>query len=122
MKKTSFHRKSDEEKKSHVRFVISNPDPENMVLVVNMTTFRGTGREDLSCILNTEDHKRVKHKSYIFYAKAEELSTIQILKLKFEGLIDIVEDLSDEVLNRIQEGAKASDFLPEKFYKYFEYF
>lgn len=39
----------------HLRIIISDPDPYNRVLVVNVTTYYDTGREDDSCILRKDE-------------------------------------------------------------------
>ncbi len=106
----------------HLYFVISNLDIDNNVLVVNMTTFKNTGREDLSCLLNIDDHPEITNKSYIKYDKAIELGTAKIIELAMKKIIILKKDLDPTVLKRIQEGAKKSRALPGKFKKYFSYF
>ncbi len=107
----------------HLYFVISNPDIDNNVLVVNMTTFRDTGREDLSCILNVSDHPKITDKSYIIYGRARELCTAKIIELTMNKIITFEDDLDPAVLKRIQEGAKKPEgALEGKFKKYFSYF
>ena len=93
-----------------------------MVMVVNMTTYRNTGREDNSCILNVGDHPKVTRKSWIKYSESEELLINKLLDDRLNKLIDFEEDISDELLQRIQDGAKKSLYLPRKFYKYFNFF
>jgi len=112
----------NEEKKLHLRFIISDPDPDNYVLVVNATTFYNTGREDTSCILNNGDHKKITHPSYIAYYKAEEVDITKLLNNKVKRKIDFKDNISKEVLIIIQEGAKNTRLLPNRFKKYFQYF
>ncbi len=114
----------DEEGKplKHLYFVISNPDIDNNALVVNMTTIKDTGRENLSCILNIGNHPEIKNKSYIRYDKARELGTAKIIELAMKKIIIPKKDLDPTVLKRIQEGAKKPGALQGKFKKYFSYF
>lgn len=122
----SFWREDSKDKEGnplkHLYFVISNPDIDNNVLVVNMTTFKDTGREDLSCILDVGEHPEITNKSYIRYDKAVELGTSKIIELAMKKIIILKKDLDPTVLKRIQEGAKESSALPDKFKKYFSYF
>lgn len=122
----SFWREDSKNKKGnplgHLYFVISNPDIDNNVLVVNMTTLRNTGREDLSCILNIGDHPRITDKSYIVYDRAIELGIAKMIELAMNKIIILKEDLDPAVLKRIQEGAKEPGALKGKFKKYFSYF
>lgn len=119
----SFWGKKDEdEEKLHLRFIISDPDLEGNVLVVSMTTRKNLLWEDLSCVLRSEDHERVKHESFIYYEKAEEMNEACILNMYFNNRIILRENISSELLTRIQKGAKKSKRLTNKFKKYFDYF
>ncbi|MBA7533137.1 hypothetical protein ES705_25372 [subsurface metagenome] len=122
----SFWREDSKDKKGnplkHLYFVISNPDIDNNVLVVNMTTVKNTGREDLSCILDVGDHPEITNKSYIKYDKAIELGTAKMIELAMKKIIILKKGLDPTVLKRIQEGAEKSSALSGKFKKYFSSF
>lgn len=122
MKGRSYFKIDNGEKKPHLQFIISDPDPDDYVLVVNSTTYYNTGREDKSCLLNHGDHKKIKHLSYIAYNWAEEVNITELLNDKLKRIIDFQDNLSKEVLIRIQEGAKESKRLPKRFKKYWQYF
>ena len=92
------------------------------MLVVNATTFYNTGQEDTSCLLNKGDHKKIPHRSYIAYRNAEEVNITKLLNDKMNRIINFNDNLSEEVLIRIQEGAKESRLLKKRFKKYFYYF
>jgi len=123
MKKTTFWSK-DESKKEHLRFIISDPDADRKILTVNMTTVKNTGRPDLSCVLYPGDHESVKHPSYIKYDEAFELDSIKLLEAKLKGSSEFrfTEQISEKVLVKIQDGARKSPALPEKFRSFFTYF
>jgi hypothetical protein len=115
--------RSDASGKEHLCFVISDIcKDDNSVLVVNMTTFRNIGLSDLSCVLDVGDHPAVKHKSYIIYEMAKIFSVEKILNDTINGKLRKDCKIDDALLKRIQDGAKKSDLLPEKFEKYFECF
>lgn len=123
MKKTTFWSKDESNKKQkHLRFVISDPNADGKVLLVNMTTVNNTGREDLSCELFPGDHESVKHHSYIKYDRAFEFDSIKLLNEKFRGEIECTDQISEKVLVKIQDGARKSPALPEKFRSFFTYF
>lgn len=109
-------------KAPHLRFIISDPDPDKCVLVVNATTYYDTGREDTSCLLDNGDHKEIKHPSYIAYNWAEGVNITKLLNDKLNRIIDFKDNLSQGVLIRIQEGAKKTRRLRNEFKKYFQYF
>ncbi len=85
MKKRTFWKKDTRGKGSHLRFIISNRDDNNMVLVVNMTTFYDNGREDKSCILDVGDYDLIKQKSWIIYRESEELDITKLLQGEMSG-------------------------------------
>ncbi len=120
MKKKTFLK--DDPGKKHLRIVISDPDPDDNVLVVSVNTFDENKRNDTSCILNKGDHEFIKHKSYINYYKSEEYNYWKINYQEMKGLIIPKEEISDILLHDIQEGAKKSRLLPGKFRKFFGYF
>lgn len=122
IKGTTFWRKDDDSEIFHLRFIISNQDVDNKVLVVNMTKWYNTGREDSSCILKSRDHKCIKVDSWIPYNQAFEINYLSLLREKYKGLIRLEDNLTKSVLARIQSGARKSPALPFKFKKYFQNF
>ncbi len=121
MKKKSFLR-SDGSGKKHLKIVISDPDAEDMVLVVSVSSITQKYRYDDSCELNAEDHPWIKHQSFIAYQHCTELNRTRILNEHFHGEIIMKEDITDELLRRIQDGAKKTKFLALKYKKYFQFF
>jgi len=108
----------------HLHFIISEPDQDGKVLVVNMTTLYNIPGEDHSCILDNGEYHKISKKSYIVYKRAKEINYIKLLNNKIKKLIDIdIKDrISEKVLIKIQEGAKKSPLLPKGLKKYFVYF
>jgi len=122
IKGTAFWRQDEDGQNTHLRFIISEPDPDNMVLIVGMTTLYNTGREDLSCVLQKGDHSCVVAPSWIRYDKVSAINYLSLLRERHRGLIYLRRDISQSLLKRIQEGAKSSPALPQKFRKYFQFF
>ncbi|WP_096525242.1 hypothetical protein [Candidatus Endomicrobiellum trichonymphae] len=112
----------DESEKNHLRFVISDPDVYGNVLTVNMTTLYNRERADISCVLDCGDHPGIKHESFVAYQKALGVSVEKIMTKILRHCYKNTAKLTDEILRKIQEGAKKSNFLPQKLKKYFEYF
>jgi hypothetical protein len=111
-----------DETPGHLHIIISEPDIDKNVMVVNITTFYGTGREDNSCIIEKGDHPFVIHKSYIAYHHAKEINSIKLLNDKIRRTLVFKEDVTTTLLKRIQDGAMKSRRLPLLFKKYFTYF
>jgi hypothetical protein len=106
----------------HLKVVISEPDPEGMVLVVSVTSVPTTRRFDQSCILEAGCHDFITRRSYVSYAHSVELNNVGILKEKFKGELISKPDATPDILERIQEGARVSRFLSRSLRKYFAYF
>ena len=62
--------KGDAGSNVRLRFIISDPDVNNRVMVAHMTKVKRSGREDLSSILHKGDYEAVSRDSYIRYDKA----------------------------------------------------
>ena len=107
----------------HMYFVLSEPDIEDMVLVVNITDIKNSpANSDLSCVLNIGDHPHITKQSVVYYKKAREMRASVILKqLQIKDLSQI-EDLPVQTLQKMQDGAKKSKLLPKKFKKYCDLF
>jgi len=121
MKKTVFFfEDKNESDTNHPWIVISDPDADNNVVIVNATHTRDTGREDLSCILKGGCHPNIPDDSYIAYKFAKEISIYKINLLEStKRLTKKSTPLSDSDLKKIQEGAKKSKLLPKGLKKYF---
>jgi len=122
MKKKTFLIINSDLKKQHLQIIISDPDPEKNIMVVNLTTLRNNGREDTACVLGIDEHKFIKQGSYIAYHYATEINQLKLLNDKLSGRVEFKDDISDPVLKKIQDGAKKSSFLQPYYKKFFRYF
>lgn len=77
---------------------------------------------DKSCILDVGDHQFIKHRSSIAYNYAKELNAMKLLNDYIKKYVVKKPDISDALLNRIQEGAKKSPRLHKKFQRYYSLF
>lgn len=94
---------------SHLRFVISDfiydeVVDEECALVVNMTSKHNSALDDLTCELNSDDHPEIDHASYIEYSRAERVSKKYILENIANKKFFLKEQISEELLRRIQAG------------------
>jgi uncharacterized protein YifN (PemK superfamily) len=111
----------------HLNIVISNADTENYFLVVPVTTWREKNgvpfdRQDASCILPENCHSFLKHKSWVDFSRAKKMSYIEIFNGLQKGLLIRKEDMPPEQIQKIQNAAKVSRVLLEKFQPFFDYF
>lgn len=65
----SFYLANRRNGKEHLHFVISNPDGNGNVLLVNISSLNEY-ESDRSCVLNSTDHELIRHPSVIKYARA----------------------------------------------------
>ena len=122
IKGTAFWRRDDDSPETHLRFIISELDVDGIVLVVGMTSWKNTGREDCSGILVPGDHDCINKKSWIKFDKAFEIDYLSLLQEKVRGEIQLVTSLSPSCLSKIQAGAKATKALRRKLKKHFANF
>lgn len=102
---------SGPQNKLHLSVVCSNqvatPD---MRLLVNITTLRGLKSDDYTCIVETNEHPFVTHRSYVAYRHATLRSVNKINGCIKSGLFVQKPDLDPAVLQRVLDGFKHSDF------------
>lgn len=96
------------ESKPHLRFVISDPDENSLVMVVHMTKAAGKSRIDRTCIISPGEHPRIRVHSYIDYRGARTMSIKEIYALESNQSLQFRENLTPKLLLRIQNGAKIS--------------
>lgn len=121
MKKTTFFREGPEnEPIPHLHIVISDPNENGEVMVVNISSCKE--RYERSCVLEAGEHPQITKKSYIPYKYAKKMNQKIFLTDRFRRLITVKEDISDSVLKKIQEGAKISPRLESGFKSYFNFF
>lgn len=124
----------------HIIVFISEANAENKALLVPLSSIKFTeeGSDtyennrcrpfDHSCVLNKGDIISnnnidvLTKPTYVFYKRAEELPIKDIVGLQFNSDFEYRCDVSSDVLEKIQEGAKNTSRLQERFYKYFSYF
>ncbi len=103
-----FYNKSAKSVPSHPWVIISDPDldPDNVV-IANFTD--ADGHHDSTCILTTEDVPWLKKRSCIAYQYAK-LTSVELLKsATAQGLLFNYEKVTNEVLQRIRDGAAMSE-------------
>jgi len=124
----TFRGVTDESQKGlfykHLRIVISNMADNGRALVIPISTVHSkTQLYDKSCILYKGEHSFLtEEKSYAFYGRAEALSQKDLDELSRYGKLIVYEDVSDDLLKRLQDGARKSDQLPQYLMKYFDEF
>jgi hypothetical protein len=96
----------------HLYVIISNPDPDGNVILVNLTS---QTLNDRNCLLSPGDHPFVAKETAIAYDKPENLHPEQIKKAIQSGIWRQKERFRPEVLRRIQDGALQSDDFFKKF-------
>jgi hypothetical protein len=111
----------------HLNVVITEPDEDNIVLVVPVCTYHeenGIPRQgqDTSCILKAGCHPFIKVNSYIRYQKAKEMSLVSIFNGLQKGVLIKKQDFNNNLIQDMQKGAELSVYLPEKFKRLFSYF
>lgn len=102
----------------HVCFVVSHPDANGSVVVVNTTTWTDEEDQDHACVIEGGEHSSIKHKSVIPYAFAEVVSkakqdTIEANPEKYPTR----DPLSEDLLERIQGGfedSESQDDIPDE--------
>lgn len=104
--------------KLHLNVVIQKIVDSDRVLCAFVSSIKEGKEYDNSCILNAGDISFIKHPSYVVY-KDLFLMEIEDLKRMINTGSAIVKDhISDDVLERIREGAMNSKFTRTVFKKY----
>jgi hypothetical protein len=107
----------------HLWIVVTDPYQHelgsNKVVMVNVTTrttFTNTNHNfcDITTILQPGDHEFIKHESVIQYSDANEAPVNSLEEYLLGNSTMIRDDLSNEILLRIQAGFHLSPYVPKK--------
>ena len=120
-KKQSFLDEPIGQEKRHLNIVITDANSENEYLIVPVDTLR-FDLQDKSCVLYPGDHSFIRHKSFVNYRFAKVISYSQLYNGLNRGLFIRKEDISEEVLKRIQEGARKTKYLRTELKVWFDLF
>lgn len=124
----------------HIIVIISDTDEYNKALIVPLSSikFIKDGKSmynnlkcspyDTACTLDIGDIVSDKNinvitkPTYALYKRAEEIDINLINTSQWKGALEYRCMVSREILEKLQNGAKVSDYLQERFYKYFDFF
>ena len=92
-------------------FVVTEPDRDNEVVMVNATTLV-EDFPDVTCRLGAQDHPSLTHESVIFYGKAKIFNVANFQGLIKGGQFKPRAQATDELMVRIRKGARDSEYAP----------
>lgn len=104
--------------KRHLFIVIAQKELDCLVVPIESWQEKHSWQDD-SCILGIGDHPFIKHKSWVNFARARNVSSVVLCKGILSGDFIRKEDIDTTVLERIICGAKHSDRLSRKFLDFF---
>jgi len=120
---------NDRYSKPHLHIIISSSIEIDEVLVVIMQSIKydDSGNRyksvDDSCLIRPHEHPAADlRESYIAYNRARVLTIDEIDSVVTDGRAIWLAPVSNELLCRIQDGARKSPHLARKFQTYFMYF
>ncbi len=97
----------------HLFFVLTQPFGEPpVVIMVNISTVRGLRFEDHTTILDCGDHPYITHRSFVAFDYARKIRVDVIEQKINEGSTQLMDDLSDDIVQRILEGFLRSSRTP----------
>lgn len=107
--------------KRHLRIIITDSNDDNEFLTVPVDTLRSRF-QDKSCLIQPNEHNFIKEQSFVNYKYARVLNFATVFNGLQKGILIKKEDISTELLKRIQNGAKVSKQLDIKFQEWFNLF
>lgn len=120
-KQTFLDEPLPENGKRHLRVIITNSNEQNEFLSVPIDTLRSRA-QDTSCVIEAGEHSFIKNRSFVNYRYARVLSFAQVFNGFQKGLLIRKEDISEELLERIQDGARTTKHLANELKSWFELF
>jgi len=109
--------------RNHLFIILTNPSSENSKrsLLVSVSSYTGN-HCDKACVLNKEDHKFIRHKSFVDYYRARIIETDKLINGVRKGLFKLKEPVNDEVFDKIIRGLLNSRRATPKTKNFYEEF
>jgi len=98
--------------REHLWVVLTTPDADHQCAIVSISTLRDYS--DTTTILNAGEHEFIRHKSFVFYAKAKLIYANEFEQQFVDGFAKMSSKMNRGTLNRIKEGVFESKFTPNK--------
>lgn len=117
----AFFLSSNRNAQLHLYVIISRPDPMGCVLCVNFSTAH-RGPHDRACVVKPGefDYPFIRHLTFVDYSEAKVIDS-EIIRINLQGRRWTQGDkVPDDLLRKMQGGAKSSDALPVKFQRFRE--
>lgn len=105
----------------HLRIVISDVNQNGEYLTVSVDSYVNKF-QDSSCIIEIGELPFITHKSFVNYKYAKVVSFQQIYNGIRKGVFLQRKDISEQLLKKIQDGAKTTRHLPNEYKAWFELF
>jgi len=93
----------------HLWVVLTNPNPDGIILVVNVTTVYSNDKNiDATVRLNTGDHPFIDRQSYIYYRGAMMIEVSELQTAERAGRLKMHDGCSEKLLSIVRSGIGAS--------------
>lgn len=102
----------------HLFVIVTDKCEAGLHLIVNFTSIRGGVPYDPACVLAAGDHPAIKQPSYVYYAMADTQPADRLTKFVDLKYYQCGDDISDDLLARIVQGAEESDFVKKRIARY----
>lgn len=106
--------------KQHLWIIITSPNPENQVLIVNITSLKPW--QDQTVILNSGEHPFITQQSCVFYREAEIVDNSRLDEAEEKGAIVKRESCSERLIALIRDGLAASPHTKRGVKRFFDNF
>jgi hypothetical protein len=83
---------------------------KDLAVILNFTTYN----PDPTCTITCQEYPTLHHDSSVAYQHGKLLNKKQIEILEKHGILRFLDPLPESVIKKIQQGAIASQFTPEK--------
>lgn len=111
----AFFNKNSPSLPTHLYMVASDPEKNAAeVVLVNATTRHFDTVFDEACLLSEGDHPDIEHDSYMTYMRLKIAAAAVIDAGMKGGVLTKRQDLTSELLRKVQEGVMKSKYAPRK--------
>lgn len=105
--------------KKHLFIVMTKVCANGQHLLLSVSSIKDGVKHDSTCELEVGCHPFITARSYIFYAKAAQVRSAQLIKCVDGWLYTPKDRLADDIFKRVCDGVDVSPFTPRWAKKYY---
>ena len=104
----------------HLHVILTDKCADGFQLLGSIASIKRGQHHDPTCIIELEEHRFIKHRSYVVYRRFNTIAASHITKCVDGWVYRKHDPATDEIYERICDGITISEFVPRRILDYWD--